>query len=302
MADEKYSGALRLLPPRLRSLAMQLENGGQAEEIRLRSGFPASVLLPDGEVSLGGDAVLHAELDAVVEIATGASLHSARETVRNGYINAPGGYRLGLCGTATVDRGEITGFRSLGSIAIRIPREITGIAEKVALKSQGRLRSTLIISPPGMGKTTLLRDLVRIASDGSEKSGVAPSRVALADERGELAAVVNGKAQMYVGRHTDVLSGGPKAEAVMMLLRAMNPEIIALDEITAPEDVHATIRAANCGVRIFATVHAGTVAELLQKPLYASLLEERIFETTVTISRRDGNRQYDVTTPVYEYG
>ena len=300
MSDTRYSGALRLLPPRVRELAAQLGNAGQAEEIRLRVGFPPSVLLQEGEHDLGGGVITTDELDAVVEIATGASLHSARESVRAGYINAPGGYRLGLCGIAVANGGAVSGFRGLSSIALRIPREVNGIGETVAVACGGRLTSMLIISPPGMGKTTLLRDLVKIASDGSEKYGISPSRVALADERGELAAVTNGIAQMYVGRRTDVLSGCPKAPAVMMLLRVMNPEIIALDEITDPEDIKAIERAANCGVRIFATVHAGSVVELHQKPLFERLIETHVFETIVTIRREGGVRKYDVSVPKYD--
>ena len=295
MTNTGYTGALMLLPPRLRELAGRAGKIGQAEEIRLRVGFPPTVLLQEGEQSIGGGVVTPSDLDAVVEIATGASLHSVRESVRAGYINAPGGYRLGLCGTVVVDGGVVSGFRGLSSIALRIPREVNGIGETVAREYGGKLTSTLIISPPGAGKTTLLRDLVKIASDGAERCALAPSRVALADERGEIAAVVNGRAGMYVGSRTDVLSGCPKAQAVMLLLRVMNPEIIAFDEITDPEDTRAIVHAANCGIRIFATVHAGSVLELRKKPLMDKLLEARVFETFVTIGRENGQRKYDVT-------
>ena len=295
MEHTGFIGALNLLPPHLREVAARLKTPECVEEIRLRVGFPPSVLTADGEINLGGGVITTRELDAVVEIATGASLHSARESLRSGYINAPGGYRLGLCGTAVVADGEVAGFRALSSIALRIPREVGGIGAAVVSACGGKLFSTLIISPPGMGKTTLLRDLVKIASDGSRKYGLPPARVAVADERGELAAVNNGQAGFYVGRYTDVLSGCPKAQAVMLLLRVMNPEIIALDEVTAPEDIKAIERAANCGVRIFATVRAASAQELRQKPLFERLLETRVFETLVTIRRVYGLRKYDVS-------
>ncbi|MDR0905132.1 MAG: stage III sporulation protein AB [Oscillospiraceae bacterium] len=296
MIDKSYSGAVRLLPPALRENANKLEHKLQlyAEELRLRAGFPLTVLLPEGGRELGSAPVSPRDLEAVLEIATSASAHSVRETVRAGYVNASGGYRLGLCGSVTADAGGVTGFHALSSIAIRIPREFPGSADKIALACGGEIPSTLIIAPPGAGKTTLLRDLVRLTSDGCERLGVEPRRVGLCDERGEVAAVASGAAQMDVGRRTDVLSGAPKSAAAMMLVRTMNPEIVALDEITAPEDVTAIEYAANCGVTLFATVHAGNLDELRGKPLYRRLLDARIFELGILIKKFSGTREYEV--------
>jgi stage III sporulation protein AA len=292
--DEKYFGAARLLPRVLREAALALPQQAQreAEELRLRVGHPVSALLPEGERELGGPEVTPGDIDSAVEIATGASAHSARESVRAGYINAAGGYRLGLCGEAVSGGGEVLGFRALSSLSIRVPREVYGVARETAAELGGRIGSTLIISPPGAGKTTFLRDLVRLVSDGAPELGIAPSLVGLADERGEIAAVSGGAPRMNVGRRTDVMSACPKAAAVMMLLRAMNPGTIALDEITAPEDIKAVNSAANCGVRLFATVHAGSVAELMKKPLYSALLDGGIFVTAVIITRDGGRRVY----------
>jgi stage III sporulation protein AA len=294
--DEKYFGAARLLPQALRSAALSLPPQEQrlAEELRLRAGFPASAVLPGGERPLGGPEVRPRDLDAMAEIATGASAHSARETVRAGYINAPGGYRIGLCGETVAGPSGVSGFRALSSAAVRIPREIAGVARGAAAALGGEIGSTLIISPPGAGKTTFLRDLVRLVSDGAPELGIAPSRVALADERGEIAAVAGGVPQMNVGRRTDILSGCPKAEAALMLLRAMNPETIALDEITAPEDAEAARAAANCGVRLFATAHAASAADLSRKPLYAGLLRGGVFGTAVIIRRLGARRVYEM--------
>ena len=140
----------------------------------------------------------------------------------------------------------------------------------------------LTVCRAGGGKTTLLRDLVRQLSEGAE--GIGPRRMALIDERGEVAVMVQGEPQMDVGPHTDVLDGCPKAVGIPMVLRAMNPQIIAVDEITVREDLRAMAMAAGCGVGLLATIHAADVAELAQKPLYRQLLEERVFRLAVRIT------------------
>ena len=184
----------------------------------------------------------------------------------------------------------MTSFRDLSSLSIRIPREQIGLADQVlpALWEDGRLLPTLILSPPGGGKTTLLRDLVRSLSDDR---GV---RVSLVDERGELAAVYLGRPQLQVGLHTDVMDACPKAIAIPALLRAMNPQVIAVDEVALRADVEAMERAVNAGASLLATVHGESVKELWRKPLFAGLLELGVFRRAVVISRRNGERRYAV--------
>ena len=294
---EKYEAATALLPEYMRTEVCIPERlCMQAEEIRLRVGRKASVLLGDGELVTGTMPVLSRDLEYVLEIATGASAYSVRECVKTGYITAKGGYRIGICGSAVVKNGEIEGFRELTSAAIRIPREVTGISYGVLrdVAENGKLGSTLIVSPPGGGKTTLLRDMVRTVSDGNAELNMKGMRVALADERGEIACVFDGEPQRDVGMRTDVLSGCPKAQAVMMLLRSMNPQVVALDEITAPEDIAAIQSCLNCGVKIVATAHAENMDDLISRQMYAALLDSGVFENAVFISKSGNRRSYTV--------
>jgi stage III sporulation protein AA len=289
-----FQQAAAVLPSRLRAAAMALtdEQKRTAEEFRLRSGHPMTVLLPERELQTNAP-VEPEDLESLCNLATEFSRYAASETLRCGYLPVRSGCRVGLCGTAVIKDGVSANLRDFSSAVVRIAREKTGIAEDVVqqLFCGGQFCSTLIISPPGGGKTTLLRDLVRCLSDGVR---VPTQRVALADERGEVAVVFRGMPQMEIGAHTDVLECCPKALAIPMLLRAMNPQIIAVDEITAMEDLTAMTMAANCGVGLLATIHGGSVSELLKKPLAAELLSARVFQLAILIDQTESGRRYRV--------
>lgn len=288
--QDRYRQAAAILPAALRRAALALppEKQRLAEEFRLRTGRAMTVLLPEGEWETE-TRVEPEDLETLCNLATEFSRYAAAETIREGYVPVRGGFRVGFCGTAVMKDGRSVNLRDLSSAAIRIGREQTGVGEAVAeqLLAEGRFPGTLLLSPPGGGKTTLLRDLVRCIS----RKGW---RVSLIDERGEVAVMVRGVPQMDVGPRTDVLDGIPKAQGILMALRAMNPQVIAVDEITARADLEAAVMAAGCGVALLATVHGASVEELKQKPLHAALLREAVFSKAVVISWGPEGRCYRV--------
>ncbi len=296
-ALSRYNRVFALLPSSLRGeIKVSDKLGKQAEEIRFRAGRKASVLISEGEIVTGTRPVEVIELEGIMEIVTGASAYAVRDCMKSGYITAKGGYRIGVCGKAVVKDGAPEGVGEISSLAIRIPREMVGVGNEVAaqLVKSGKFRSTLIISPPGVGKTTLLRDIVRILSDGDADLGIKGTRVALADERGEIACLYRGVPERNVGSKTDVMEGCPKAKAVMLLLRTMNPRVIALDEITESADITAIYSCANCGVEIIATAHAESIQDLKNRKLYVQLLDSGVFKNAVFIEKSGSSRKYRV--------
>lgn len=293
---ERFRQAVEVLPQPLRTQVLAVEEGvmSRVEEVRLRRGRVPTLVLPEGE-----DAVPDAEpvdgalLSRVVELASRWSVHTVLEQLRRGYLTAAGGHRLGLCGTAVVEEGRIQSLHDLSGINLRIARQIKGVALETArqLCRTERVPNALILAPPGAGKTTLLRDLIRCLSSGEAGKAL---RVAVADERGELAALYGGQACMELGERTDVMDGCPKALAIPILLRGMNPQVIAVDEITEREDLSAMEQAVGCGISLLATAHGCGLEDMRRRGLYRELLERRIFERLVVIKVENRARRVEM--------
>ena len=260
----------------------------EAEEIRLRIGYPVFVMRDGSGQSLGSSPVKPVHLDYLFERATSASVHSFTDQIQNGYVFTESGYRVGICGSIYGDRSVPDGIRDLTSVSIRIPHAIRGCADKIYPELiTPRFLSTLIMSPPGYGKTTLLRELIRKLSS----SGI---RVSVADERGEIAAIAGRRAAFDLGSCTDVMTGGEKHTSAMMLLRAMNPQILAFDEITDKKDLKAIMQLAGCGVELLAAVHAADRNSMRSRALYRKVLDVGVFKRAVRIQMLNHERIYAV--------
>ena len=287
----KLNGAAEVLPFALRQALDRLDGKWepQTEELRLRVGYPMTVNLGNREAETDGPAVTEAHLYTVLENASQASAHTVLDQVRHGFVTLKGGHRIGLCGTVVTEDGRIRNLRNLSSLSVRVAKPVCGPAKEILpkLMQGGALCGTLILAPPGVGKTTLLRDLIRTLSDGG-------LRIAVADERSEIAALWNGVPQMDVGRHTDVLEGCPKGAGMLLLLRGMNPQVIAVDEITEPADVQAVGEVCGCGVSVLATAHGGSREDLIRRPVYRELLNMRVFERVVILERHGSARKMKV--------
>lgn len=260
-----WQAYINLLPIRMRQEVDRL-GCNSLQELRLRLNQPPELITNEGSTWLQ-DTVTGDDLSFCVNAASRYSPWSAA-TSAQGYITAPGGHRLGLCGSAAVSDGVMNAVTGVSSLCLRVARDFPGIAEKAAAVKG----SILILGKPGSGKTTLLRDLIR------QKSDTGDGAVAVVDERGELFPKVQCEYCFSTGKRTDVLTGCPKQQGINTVLRTMNPAIIAVDEITAAQDCEALIHAGWCGVKFLATVHAGSRIDLYSRPIYKPIIKSGLFD------------------------
>ena len=261
-------------------------------EIRFRTGRGLVLETSDGEVLLNasgravaseGEAyrVTEADVKTALELLTGYSVYAFEEELRQGYFTVEGGHRIGVAGRVVIEDGRVQRLSYISFLNFRVAHECKGCSERLfrRLYGDGQYYHTLLFAPAGCGKTTFLRDLIRLLSN-------AGLRVGVADERSELAACHYGSPQHDLGMRTDVMDGCPKAEAMVMLLRSMTPQILAADEIGMEEDVFAIRAAAGSGCKVVASAHGGSFEELIRNPVLWTLWEERRFERYVCLEKQ----------------
>jgi len=292
------------LAPKLRAIIEHLpcELLAKTEEIRLRYSRPLLICWAGGESYLGeegpvagpGEAYLLSgeDLRQTIELISSYSLYACEDEIRQGYLTIPGGHRVGLAGRVVLEKGRIKVIRDINSCNIRIARQVTGAGERVFPflidRRLGRIFHSLIISPPQGGKTTLLRDLARIISDGIGVLGQRGQKVGIVDERSEIAGCYRGAPQLDIGLRTDVLDACPKAEGIMLMLRSLSPQVIITDEIGREEDARAIEEAVHAGVTIIASAHGSSLEDIMHRPILRELLEKNYFERLVFLSNKRG--------------
>ena len=254
---------LEILPQRLRREVDQQGIDG-LQELRLRFHAPPELVLQGESRWLQGN-ITREELSFVVNAASRYSPWAA-ESMSQGFLTAPGGHRIGICGQAVYKEGRVGGMREITSLCIRVARDFPELGDRL----KGLCCSVLILGAPGWGKTTLLRCLIRQYAQNIQ--------VSVVDDRGEL--FPDGFVR---GPKMDVLTGCPKGEAMERVLRTMGPACIAVDEITAEEDCKALISAANCGVILLATAHGASLRDFRTRPVYQRLSGQGVFDTLVTL-------------------
>ena len=263
----------------------------ELQEIRLRIGQPVTVLYQNEELILPTmysekKRLGKQEMKETIEHISNYSLYAYEHELKQGFITIEGGHRVGMAGQGIMEGGKIKNMKYISSINIRVSHEVLDCANKIFpyITYNKQMYHTLIISPPRCGKTTLLRDVIRQISDGNR--WIKGCTVGVVDERSELGGCYLGVIQNNLGMRTDILDRCPKADGMIMLIRSMAPQVVAVDEIGAKEDVHAIEYAMHCGCKMLATAHGDSMEEICKKPIFEKLIREKRFERYVILSNR----------------
>lgn len=290
-----FSEVEKAVSPSLRAVLAQLDEKmkDSLQEIRLRTGRPLSVVSGGQVYFIGtggktttypaGDSyfVTPREVMETFQFICDYSIHAHQGDIVNGFLTIAGGHRAGICGTAVVQDGRIIGVKDVSSINLRVARTICGAGDEAMSLFRNGPVGILFSGAPGSGKTTLIRDVTRQLSIG--KPGGRSLKVALVDERGELAAVYHGVPQNDVGPSTDILDGYPKETALHIAIKTLSPDVLICDEVMGQAELDAVAHGVNCGASVIASVHAGSIGELLEKEMNRALLRTGAFRYVVQL-------------------
>lgn len=264
----------------------------QVQEIRLRVNQPVRVLMGD-EIKMPF-IYCEKDMEEIFRYLCNDSVYAYENERTQGYITLSGGHRVGITGELTVIEGGNYIAKYVRYINIRIAHEHKkngkAVIEHLYDNELKRPLNTLIVSPPGIGKTSLLRDIVRLFSNGN--SFAAGCNVGVVDERGEIAGAYKGSASLDCGERTDIITGGGKLKGISILVRAFAPKVIAIDEIGNSLDAEAIFYAGISGCNIIATVHGRDISDIEKKNEIKKLLKQKIFDRIIVLSKQNGAERY----------
>lgn len=261
------------------------------EEIRIRVLKPIILKLANKEI-LTEYIVTTQDILEIVEKITENSMYSYQQQICSGYITLKGGHRVGISGNVVMEENKVINVNYIYSLNFRIARQIIGVAEKVVneVMKNDEISNTLIISKPGAGKTTILRDLIRIISK--------TKTVGVVDERGEIAAMYKNEPQNDLGIKVDILSNISKNLGIKMLVRSMSPDVIVADEIGTKEDIEAIKYAVTSGVKGIFTAHANNMEDIKKSPILKELLDLNLIDKIIIL---DKNNRENIETSCSPY-
>ncbi len=289
---------LEYLPFNLKNEILRyLQSNDDIEEIRIRVNRPIVLKGAEGNKVLTHIVTMEEILETFQRVCEN-SIYSYKRQICEGFITIKNGHRVGITGNCAFENGQVININYISSLNFRVAREKKGCS-KVLLKyvidlHNDSVFNTLIVSKPGCGKTTILRDLVRNISNGISEYNFKGKTCGVVDERGEIAAMNKGVPQNDVGILTDVIDNVSKSRGMTMLIRSMAPEVIVCDEIGSKEDIQAINYAICSGVKGIFTAHGGSLEELLLNNQITELLQKFIIEKIIFLSPEEKGKVKEV--------
>ncbi|MFD1038455.1 stage III sporulation protein AA [Virgibacillus byunsanensis] len=277
---------LRLFPDSIRKAINSTINGRWAllQEIRFRLYQPVELIFDHKMEWISTIKPNKKDGIFIVNQLSEFSLYRMEDELREGYITIEGGHRVGLAGKVNTKQGVVKALQHITFLNIRIAKEKLGCAKPIMpYIYKGDYMNTLFVGAPQTGKTTMIRDAARLVATGW--GGVEARKVAIIDERSEIAGSIKGVPQHDLGLRADVMDACPKAEGMMMMIRSMSPDVLIVDEIGSNRDVQALMEAINAGVIVMCTIHGNTLSDLKKRPSLNVLFQQEIFKRIVIFQK-----------------